>query len=61
MAAYIYILTDGANTKIGTTISLDKRLSAYNTHNPNFYNYKTYECPTIEEARKIESVIKLYQ
>lgn len=60
MAAYVYILTDGVNTKIGTTGSLDKRLSAYSTHNPNFYTYKTYDCSTIEEARKIEAVIKLY-
>lgn len=59
MAGYIYILTDGINTKIGITISLDKRLSAYNTHNPNFYQYKIYDCQ-IEEAKKIESAIKLY-
>lgn len=47
------------NTKIGITISLDKRLSAYNTHNPNFYQYKIYDCE-IEEAKRAESVIKLY-
>lgn len=59
MSGHIYILTDGVNTKIGITVSLDKRMSSYNTHNPNFYNYKTYACD-IEEAKKIESVIKLY-
>jgi hypothetical protein len=59
MSGHIYILTDGINTKIGITIALDKRMSSYNTHNPNFYNYKTYSC-SIEEAKKIESVIKLF-
>lgn len=59
MSGHIYILTDGINTKIGITISLDKRMSSYNTHNPNFYTYKTYSC-AIEEAKKIEAVIKLY-
>lgn len=59
MSGHIYILTDGINTKIGITISLDKRLSAYNTHNPNFYQYKVYDCE-IEEAKKIEAVVKLY-
>jgi hypothetical protein len=60
MSGYIYILTDGLNTKIGVTTNLDKRISAYNTHNPNFRQYKTYDCFTIEEAKKIEAVIKLY-
>lgn len=59
MSGHIYILTDGINTKIGITISLDKRLSAYNTHNPNFYQYKVYDCE-IDAAKKIEAVIKLY-
>ncbi|AUB83110.1 GIY-YIG nuclease family protein [Candidatus Thiodictyon syntrophicum] len=59
MSGNIYILTDGANTKIGCTISLDKRLSAYSTHNPNFSTYKAYEC-SIEEAKRIEGVIKFY-
>lgn len=52
-------MTDGINTKIGITISLDKRLSAYNTHNPNFYQYKVYDCE-IDVAKKVEAVIKLY-
>lgn len=34
-------------------------MSSYNTHNPNFYPYKTYSC-AIEEAKKIEAAIKLY-
>jgi hypothetical protein len=59
MSGHIYILTDGINTKIGITISLDKRLSAYNTHNPNFYQYKVYDCE-IDIAKKIEAVIKIY-
>ncbi len=59
MSGNIYILTDGVNTKIGRTISLDKRLSAYSTHNPNFSTYKVYEC-SIEEAKRIEGVIKFY-
>ena len=59
MSGYIYILTNGIDTKIGITISLDKRMSSYATHNPNFYNYKTYSCD-IDEAKKIEAVIKLF-
>lgn len=59
MSGHIYILTDGINTKIGITISLDKRMSSYNTHNPNFYTYKVYDCD-IEEAKKVEAVIKTY-
>jgi hypothetical protein len=59
MSGHVYILTDGINTKIGITISLDKRMSSYNTHNPNFYTYKVYGCD-IEEAKKVEAVIKTY-
>lgn len=59
MSGHIYILTDGINSKIGITISLDKRLSSYTTHNPNFYTYKVYDCP-IKDAKKIEAVIKLW-
>lgn len=57
MSGHLYILTDGTNTKIGITISLDKRMSSYKTHNPTFYTYKVYECP-IEEAKKVEATIK---
>lgn len=57
MSGYIYILTDGINTKIGITIDLDKRMSSYRTHNPNFQSFKTYPC-NIEEAKRIEIVIK---
>lgn len=57
MSGHLYILTDGTNTKIGITISLDKRMSSYKTHNPTFYTYKVYEC-SIEEAKKVEATIK---
>ena len=30
MSGYIYILTDGINTKIGITVDFDKRMSSYN-------------------------------
>lgn len=59
MSENIYILTDGVNTKIGITTSLEKRLSAYKTHNPNFYQYKVYECE-VNLAKKVEAVIKLF-
>lgn len=59
MSAHIYILTDGINTKIGITTNLENRLSAYNTHNPNFSTYRTFDCDK-EQAQKIESVVKLY-
>lgn len=57
MTGHIYILTDGINTKIGITIDLDKRMSSYRTHNPNFQTFKIYPCD-IEEAKRIETVIK---
>lgn len=57
MSGHIYILTDGINTKIGITVDLDKRLSSYNTHNPNYQTFKTYPCD-IEEAKRIEIIIK---
>lgn len=60
MSGHIYILTDGVNTKIGITTSLEKRLSSYSTHNPNFYTFKVYETAEIDEAKKIEAVVKLY-
>lgn len=59
MSWHIYILTDGINTKIGITSNLDNRLSAYKTHNPNFFTYRVFDCDK-DQAKKIESVIKLY-
>ncbi|WP_296494512.1 GIY-YIG nuclease family protein [Rhodoferax sp.] len=58
MNGHIYILVDGLSTKIGITEqSLEKRLASYKTHNPNYYFYKSYECP-IDEAKRIEGLIK---
>ena len=57
MSGYIYILTDGINTKIGITVDFDKRMSSYNTHNPNIQLVKSYPCD-IEEARRVETAIK---
>ncbi len=60
MSGHIYILTDGVNTKIGITTSLEKRLASYSTHNPSFYTFKVYETAEIDEAKRIEAVVKLY-
>jgi hypothetical protein len=57
MSGHIYIIKDGDKTKIGISISLDKRLSSYKTHTPNHQLFKTYPCP-IDEAKRIELVIK---
>lgn len=57
MSSYIYILTDGTNTKIGKTISFDKRMASYNTHNANAQLVKKYPCSE-EDATRIEALIK---
>ena len=57
MSSCIYILTDGTNTKIGKTISFDKRMASYNTHNPNVQLVKKYPCSE-EDATRIEALIK---
>ena len=57
MTAHIYIIKDGEKTKIGKSINLDKRLSAYKTHTPNHEVFKTYPC-TDEQAHRIELFIK---
>jgi len=57
VTGYIYILTDGINTKISITVDFDKRMSSYNTHNPNIQLVKSYPC-NMEEARKVETAIK---
>lgn len=54
---YIYIITDGANTKIGITTDFDKRMASYKTHNATAQVFKNYQCD-IEEAKRIETVIK---
>lgn len=54
---HIYILTDGANTKIGITTSFDTRMASYKTHNATAQLFKQYQCP-IDEAKRIESTIK---
>ncbi len=54
---HIYIITDGANTKIGITTDFDKRMASYKTHNATAQIFKQYQCP-IEEAKRIESTIK---
>lgn len=54
---HIYIITDGANTKIGITTAFDTRMASYKTHNAKASLYKQYQCP-IEEAKRIESTIK---
>lgn len=54
---HIYILTDGANTKIGITTSFDTRMASYKTHNATAQLFKSYRCP-ISEAKRIESTIK---
>lgn len=58
MAAHIYLLTDGTNTKVGITTDFEKRISTYRTHNPNFVVVKDYLCESIEEAKRVETVIK---
>lgn len=57
MSSFIYILTDGTNTKIGKTISFDKRMSSYNTHNANVQLVKKYPCSE-DEATRVETFIK---
>ncbi|XVJ95881.1 GIY-YIG nuclease family protein (plasmid) [Burkholderia vietnamiensis] len=56
---YLYILTDGSNTKIGITKDIDQRIQTYNTHNPNYKPYCIYECD-LAEAKRIEAAIKGY-
>lgn len=58
MSSFIYIHTDGINSKIGITTNLDKRMASYTTHNPNSRLYKKYEC-SLEESRQVEIAIKL--
>ncbi len=58
MSDFLYILTDGINTKIGITNDFDKRMASYTTHNPNFQLYKSYPCGK-DEARRIETAIKV--
>ena len=53
----LYIISDGANSKIGVSSSFEKRLSAYNTHNPNYTVHKQYPA-TIDAARSLEGVVK---
>lgn len=57
MDGYIYILTDGTNTKIGITMNFDKRMSSYKTHNANAQLVKSYPCD-FDEAKRIETTIK---
>ena len=56
----IYILTDGFNSKIGITKNFDKRVKAYNTHNPNFTVYKVYENLEDERIGEIERKVKSF-
>lgn len=56
----IYILTDGFNSKIGITKNFDKRVKAYNTHNPNFTVYKVYENLDDERIGEIERKVKSF-
>lgn len=57
MTAHIYIIKDGDKAKIGKSVNLDKRLPAYNTHNPNHEVFRTYPCSP-EQAHSIELFIK---
>ncbi|ONU47771.1 hypothetical protein A8E62_32145 [Burkholderia cenocepacia] len=57
--SHLYILTDGGSTKIGITEDLDKRMRAYNTHNPNYRQYRVFDCD-IQEAKRIEAAVKSY-
>lgn len=57
--AYLYLLSDSTNTKIGITENFNKRIQAYNTHNPKYKTYRVFECP-IAEAKRIEAAIKAY-
>lgn len=57
MTAHIYIIKDGAKTKIGKSSNLERRLPAYKTHNPNHEVYRTYPCSP-EQAHRIELFIK---
>lgn len=57
MSSFIYIHTDGINSKIGITTNLDKRMASYTTHNPTSQLYKKYQC-SFEESRQVEIAIK---
>ncbi len=57
MSGYIYILTDGVNTKIGVTTDIEKRMASYKTHNATAQLVKSYPCE-IDEAKRVETAIK---
>lgn len=51
MDTSIYILTDGANSKIGISRNIDSRMQAYRTHNPTFSVYGIKNGLSSEVAR----------
>ena len=57
--AYVYLIEHEGFTKIGITGDLVNRLRGYQTAAPNrdFSYAHTWEVPTIEEARRIESAV----
>ncbi len=58
-SAYLYVVTDGNVSKIGVTEqALEKRISAYKTHNPNAHLFANYQFASIEQARRIEVIVR---
>ncbi|HUO44775.1 MAG TPA: GIY-YIG nuclease family protein [Burkholderiales bacterium] len=61
MAFCLYIVADGKNSKVGITQRpFSERLSEYHTHNPNVQQIAVFESLSEEDARRIESAIKVY-
>lgn len=52
----VYFIVDGlGNIKIGSTSNLEKRLKAYQTHNPNKVRVvKTIPCANVQQAKEEE-------
>jgi len=53
----IYILRSGPHCKIGISDNVQKRLTAYNTHNPSYEVVRVFECER-GLSREIESAVR---
>lgn len=56
--ASIYILTNGQDSKAGISTNVDTRMQAYRTHNPDFKLHTIRQGISIEDARRVESIVK---
>lgn len=54
----LYIIESGANCKIGVTANLDRRLTGFATHNPDFRVAHTLTLPDEQTARRVETAVR---